>query len=81
VWVDFDYVVVDELDVEEVFDVEVLDDRIIDVHQFWVVECHEVYCKFGVYCFVCFWMSEYDLIVVCDFVDCYFVVCCEFYYE
>src|SRR6478609_5579250 len=67
--VDLDNVVAHELDVEEVLDAEVLDDRVADAHQLRVVECHEVHREPSAHRLARLRMAEHDLCAVRDAVD------------
>src|SRR3954447_26017374 len=64
--VDLDHVVADELDVEEVLDPEVLDDRVADAHQLRVVERDEVHGEAGAHRLTRLRMAEHDLAPVRD---------------
>src|SRR3954451_10952023 len=58
--VDLDHVLADELDVEEVLDFELADDRIAETHQLLVVECDEVHRESGAHRFARLGVAEHD---------------------
>src|SRR5205085_9623437 len=68
-WIDLDHAVADELDVEEPFDRELLDDLVRDLHERVVLQRHEVHREAGAHRLARLRMAENDARAVGDAVD------------